>query len=224
MPIPIDTKSVTAMTVKFDDALPLLLAAIKDNKEGLPFEVLAGIHIDALLRAGPARYGQPAQYHVPNMTILTNSLAIAMQAAKDMVSFGAGGEEVKHLGDVCGRLVAYIDDKIDQEMNKRYSQLTAATPTSSTWTTGGQSICTPSSIAASTTAEKAIPITDIASGFAKATESTNVISTSAGAVTDFEVVSMNTPSVSAGTDFEIVDGDDAATTSTVNELEGWDLV
>ncbi|KAK1833903.1 hypothetical protein QBC39DRAFT_369536 [Podospora conica] len=221
MPISLDRKAVAAMIANFDSAIPRLLADMESSKE-MAFEVIAERHIDALLRSGPAHGGQQ-QYHVPNMIILSNTMGIAQKAAQDTVRFAAGHqpghEEVQRLGEICGRLEAFINSKIDCEMKKRHTELMVATSTSSTAaTTNALSTSSASDLkganqkdAASATSTAAFEVLAMA----------EINNSSVNSFTGTGTV--NTPSVGTS-EFEMVDQEDAATTTSHGESEDWDLL
>ncbi|KAK1833901.1 hypothetical protein QBC39DRAFT_380156 [Podospora conica] len=131
MPVFLDTPAITAMVEGFDAALPLLRAELDGNTENIPFEVLAERHIDPLLRAGigrAGRTGNPAEYHVPNMIVLATSMAMGHQAAKNMVASAGDGHQpgadaIKRTVDLFRRLEAFVTEKVDREMHKRFASI-----------------------------------------------------------------------------------------------------
>ncbi|KAK1833900.1 hypothetical protein QBC39DRAFT_35047 [Podospora conica] len=219
MAIFLDTPSITVMMEKFDNTIPVLMAALKDS-EVASFEIIAERLLEPILRANLGRGGKPVEYHVPNMMVLACSMAIGHQAARDMaVSTGnqPSNEDILLTMDMFARLGAFVQGKLDHEMNKRFASITAATATSTTPITDALSTS-----AKASNIEGATPAsvsTHTGSFFNIMTPSVSTVGFNTHTV---NVVSIMTPSVGTS-ELEIIEHHDAETTTTASE-SAWDLV
>ncbi|KAK1833899.1 hypothetical protein QBC39DRAFT_399641, partial [Podospora conica] len=221
MSICIDMPSAMVLLERFNTAMSLLMSALKENTE--PFTILAERYIDPLLRGGQTCDGQPAEYHASNMVILASSLAMSHIAAKNMVAASANGyrhggdmEEVQRVGEVCARLDAFINDKLDREMKRRY-YLSLCVPTKKKISVRGSA--SNSKRAVDSGNDNTLAIKQSSTNTTTITNITNISGSSTVRTTN----SASTPSDSTD-GFEMVEHSDAATATSTDDSEDWELL